>query len=72
MVLREKALKGDPRSLDRLLELAMRFNDDSADQESSQRLPAEDEAILAAYISEMTMPNDKDPGGTGSSGTDIG
>ena len=31
MVLREKALQGDSRSLDRLLELALRFNNDMAE-----------------------------------------
>ena len=32
MVLRERALKGDARALDRLLELALRFNNDEAGQ----------------------------------------
>ena len=31
MVLREKALRGDARALDRLLELAVRFNSDAAE-----------------------------------------
>ena len=31
MVLRERALKGNTRALDRLLELAMRFNNDEAE-----------------------------------------
>ena len=31
MVLREKALRGDARSLDRLLDLAVRFNNDAAE-----------------------------------------
>src|SRR5256714_12809089 len=31
MRLREKALQGDPRALDRLLELASRFNNDGGD-----------------------------------------
>src|SRR5215831_13338497 len=48
--LREKALKGDARSIDRLFELAMRFNSsvDSAPG-SPATMPAEDQAILAAY-----------------------
>jgi Family of unknown function (DUF5681) len=50
MVLREKALNGDVRALDRFLELALRLNNDEAAQ--AQPLPAEDQAILAAYVAE--------------------
>jgi Family of unknown function (DUF5681) len=48
--LREKAPKGDARSLDRLLELARLFNStiDSTPC-SDAMMPAEDRAILAAY-----------------------
>lgn len=52
MVLREKALQGDGRALDRLLELALRFNNDAADAGPAQALPASDQAILAAYLAE--------------------
>jgi hypothetical protein len=56
MRLREKALKGGARSLDRLLELARLFNNDphagSASQSSS-----EDEEILAAYEREILSRN---------------
>jgi len=50
MVLREKALKGDARSLDRLLEYATRFNNDAG--EIGLAPCPEDQAILAAYVAE--------------------
>jgi hypothetical protein len=52
MVLREKALRGDPRAIDRLIELALRFNNDAAEIETA--LPADDQAILAAYAAKCT------------------
>jgi len=52
MVLREKALQGDGRSLDRLLELALRFNNEAADAGPAQALSADDQSILAAYVAE--------------------
>jgi hypothetical protein len=52
MVLREKALRGDARALDLLLELAARFNNDPAEAGQAQPLPADDQAILAAYVAE--------------------
>jgi Family of unknown function (DUF5681) len=52
MVLRERALKGNTRALDRFLELALRFNNDEAAQ--AQMLPADDQAILAAYVAECS------------------
>jgi hypothetical protein len=51
MVLREKALNGNTRALERLLELAFRFNNDEAGQ--AQQLPADDQAILAAYVARL-------------------
>ena len=52
MVLREKALRGDTRALDRLLDLAARFNNDMAEVGPAQPLPAEDQAILDAFKAE--------------------
>jgi hypothetical protein len=52
MVLREKALNGNTRALDRFLELALRFNNDEAGL--AQQLPAADQAILAAYVAQCT------------------
>jgi hypothetical protein len=52
MVLREKALNGNTRALERLLELAFRFNNDEAGL--AQQLPADDQAILAAYVARLT------------------
>ena len=51
MVLRERALNGNTRALERLLELAFRFNNDEAGQ--AQQLPADDQAILAAHVAEF-------------------
>jgi hypothetical protein len=54
MVLREKALRGDARSLDLLLDLAGRFNNDTTEAGAAQPLLADDRAILAAYVAECT------------------
>jgi uncharacterized protein DUF5681 len=53
MVLREKALKGDARALDRFLELALRFNNDAGEIGLTQPLCPDDQAILAAYAEEV-------------------
>jgi Family of unknown function (DUF5681) len=50
MVLRERALNGNTRALERLFELALRFNNDEAGL--AQQLPAADQAILAAYVAQ--------------------
>jgi len=52
LVLREKALKGDARALDRLIELANRFNNE-ASETTAPTLPAEDQAILTAYAADI-------------------
>jgi Family of unknown function (DUF5681) len=52
MMLRDKALKGDARALDRLLEFAARFNNDAGEIGMTQALSADDQAILAAYAAE--------------------
>src|ERR1700674_2022 len=51
--LREKALKGDPRSLDRLLELAKVSNNSAVESVGDEALAAEDQAILDAYAEEV-------------------
>jgi len=56
MRLREKALKGDSRSLDRLLELARIFNNDPNVGAASPS-SSEDEEILAAYEREVLARN---------------
>jgi hypothetical protein len=68
MVLREKALRGDARALDRLLDLAVRFNSDTAEVGSAQALAADDQAILSAYEAEIVaaaitpaIPKSPDP-----------
>ena len=52
MRLREKALKGDARALDRLLDLAARFNNEP-DTTEAPALDADDQAILAAHAAEI-------------------
>jgi hypothetical protein len=47
--LREKALRGDARSLDHLIELARIFNSGAAEAAGGDALAAEDQAILDAY-----------------------
>jgi hypothetical protein len=51
LVLREKALKGDARALDRLIELARQFNNEPG--EAIVTLSADDQAILTAYKAEV-------------------
>ena len=52
--LREKALKGDARSLDRLLELAQTFNNGAAlESLGDKAVAAEDQAILDLYAAEV-------------------
>jgi hypothetical protein len=52
--LREKALKGDARSLDRLLELARLYNSTTDLAPSNDpMMPPEDQAILAAYHADI-------------------
>ena len=52
--LREKALKGDARSLDRLLALAQIFNNGAAIESLGDKtVAAEDQAILDAYAAEV-------------------
>ena len=51
-MLREKALKGDARALDRLIELASRFNNEPGET-VAPALSAEDQAMLAVYTAEI-------------------
>ena len=53
MRLREKALKGDSRSLDRLLEYARIYNNDSEAAPSKGSTAEEDRDILAAYAAQI-------------------
>jgi uncharacterized protein DUF5681 len=55
MRLREKALNGDARALDRLLDLAARFNNEP-DMTAAPALSADDQAILADYAAEIAPP----------------
>jgi hypothetical protein len=53
LVLREKALRGDARALERLLELAQRFNNDPAEAAAAHPPLADDQAILDAYAAKI-------------------
>jgi len=50
MRLREKALKGDQRALDRLLGLAQVYSRDEIDLTALEHLPETDQAILDRYL----------------------
>jgi len=50
MRLRDKALKGDARALDRLLALAATYNNEELQELTTERLDTEDEAILADFL----------------------
>ncbi len=64
--LREKALNGDPRALDRLLALAQVYNDEQLVSDASQQITAEDDEILEAYNERLlrragkSQPDDND------------
>jgi len=51
--LRENALQGDPRALDRLLEWALRFNNDAGEIGTTASLGPDDQSILDAYAEEI-------------------
>jgi predicted phage terminase large subunit-like protein len=57
IVLREKALAGDARSLDRLLDEARRYNDQTS-ASAKGPLPEDDQAILDAYVAEVVAAGD--------------
>lgn len=69
-LLREKALKGDARALDRLLEFAARFNNDPLEQNGSAIVSGDDKAILDAYAAEAIASAGRD-GADGSSGENV-
>jgi hypothetical protein len=54
MLLREKALQASLRHLERFLELAHRHNNEPAPVDAFEPMPAEDKAILAAYVARVT------------------
>ena len=64
--LREKALNGDARALDRLLALAQAYNDEQLVSDASQLITAEDAEILDVYNKRLlrragkSQPEDND------------
>ena len=59
--LREKALKGDARALDRLLALAQVYNDEQLVRDASQQITAKDAEILEAYNERLLRRAGKSP-----------
>ncbi len=64
--LREKALSGDARALERLLALAQVYNDEQLVSDASQQITAEDAEVLKAYNERLlrragkSQPDDND------------
>jgi len=70
--LKEKALKGDARALDRLLEYCQTYNGGAGSEsvDESDR-SAEDQAILDAYVAAVnSRPTGSTPTDPGSAGSD--
>lgn len=64
MRLRERALNGDQRALDRLLDLARTYNGEDAEAEAAEALTPDDQAVLDNYLarnSRNTVSNDDAP-----------
>lgn len=59
--LREKALSGDARSLDKLLELARRYNEDDDAEANDAPLLSEDRAILDGYVERQNRHRETAP-----------
>jgi hypothetical protein len=53
MVLREKALKGDTRAIERVCDLACRFNNDPVEP-VAQELSRDDREILETFVKDVT------------------
>jgi hypothetical protein len=64
MRLREKALKGDNRSLDRIIELARTYNDEEM-AEAAAKLSLTDDEILEAYNERLLRRAGKSRSGDG-------
>jgi len=60
--LKEGALQGDAKSIDRLVALASAHNNEVLQNDNANALPIEDEAVLAAYIKRNTPDDDSDGG----------
>ena len=53
--LREKALKGDPRSLEKLLDYAERYALEQSAKDEDRKLSSEDQAIFEAYEARLRL-----------------
>ena len=68
MRMREKALKGDARALDRLLGIASTHNNcDPGDRSGEKDLSAEDQAIFEAFVEDVRSR----PHGAGKTASDV-
>jgi Family of unknown function (DUF5681) len=73
MMIRNKACQGHDRSIERICDLALRFNNDAGETGESQPLPADDRAILDAYVAEVTAAATRPPSTEASDeSTDVG
>jgi hypothetical protein len=61
--LREKALSGDARALDRFIELARTHKDEELAEAAAGMLAASDQAILDAYAARLSSRNGKQAAG---------
>jgi hypothetical protein len=64
MLLREQALNRDQKAIDKLINLAFRFNNDTTESGSIRVLSESDEAILAAYEAEIRSTCEQTTQGT--------
>lgn len=72
MLLREKALKGDKRALDLLLNLGVRFNNKMPKFGADQELSTDDRAILDAFRAEVAKSSEAPaPAPLGNHGHDL-
>ncbi len=60
MRLGEKALKGDSRAIEKLLELALNLSDDSAGQQAERALSRTEKDILARFLNGVGIPPSTD------------
>lgn len=63
MRLGEKALKGDSRAIEKLLELALSLSEESAGQQAERALSGTEEDILARFLNGVGIPPPTDRDG---------
>ena len=66
--LKEGALKGDSKSIDRLVALASAHNNDALAANANDALDKDDEAVLAAFVARNALDSDRDSAGSDDDG----